>query len=64
VAPATLYCLPFDKLRKFGSKVLYPFYIDDFSPGRGEKSSIKEEVAGFARDRLTTPRTQKSQCET
>jgi hypothetical protein len=40
VASATLYCLPFARLRKFGSKVLQLFFIDDFRPA-GPKSSIK-----------------------
>jgi hypothetical protein len=39
VVPATLHCLPFDKLRKFGSKLLHLFFIEDFCPA-GQKSSI------------------------
>jgi hypothetical protein len=38
---ATLYCLPFDKLRKFGSKVLHPFFLVDFRPA-GRKSTREE----------------------
>ncbi len=41
VAPATLYCLPFVKLRKFGSKVLHLFFLVDFRPV-GRKSTRKE----------------------
>jgi hypothetical protein len=34
MAPTTLYYLPFDMLRKFGSKVLHLIFSRGFAPGR------------------------------
>jgi hypothetical protein len=42
VAAATSYCLPFVKLRKFGSKVPHPSFLDNFRPA-GRKLSRKRK---------------------